>query len=123
MGLKIPGEINFFGSFYVGLSDGITQGYYKSTANQLFSSTFGGTQFAPRAENSWFWLGKLTYKYSPTIKFQYSFNQSVNINQNSQSLQSNLEYVEPSPGYQYEFQNILDNANTFTHKNRYKHLE
>jgi outer membrane receptor protein involved in Fe transport len=30
-----------------------------------------------------------------------------------------LEYVEPSPGYQYEFQYILDNANTFTHNNKY----
>jgi outer membrane receptor protein involved in Fe transport len=121
-GLEIPGEVNFFGNFYTGLSDGITQGYYKPTAKQLFSSTFGGTSFAPRAENSWFWLAKLTYKYSPILKFQYSYNQSVNINQNSQSLQSNLEYVEPSPGYQYEFQNILDNANTFTNQSMYQTL-
>lgn len=120
LGIRIPGEINFFGSFYMGISDGITQGYYKPTAKQLYSSTFGGTRFALRGENSWFWLGKITYKYSPTLKFQYSYNQSVNINQNSQSLQSNLEYIEPSPGYQYEFQNILDNANTFTHQNRYQ---
>src|SRR3989339_1063175 len=119
LGLKIPGSISFFGSFYAGLSDGITQGYYKGKAEQLFSSTFFETRFAPRAENSWFWLGKLSYKYSPTLKFVYSYNQSININQNSQSLQSNLEYVEPSPGYQYEFQNILDGANTFTHNSKY----
>jgi len=119
LGLKIPGEITFFGNFYGGITDGITQGYYKATANQVYSTTFHGNKFAPRAENSWFWLGKLTYKYSPTLKFYYSYNQSVNINQNSQSLQSNLEYVEPSPGYQYAFQNILDNANTFTHNNIY----
>ena len=122
LGLQLPGELTFFTNFYGGISDGITQGYYKPTASQLYSSTFYGTRFAPRAENSWFWLGKLTYKYSPTIKFNYSYNQSVNINQNSQSLQSNLEYVEPSPGYQYEFQNILDNANTFTHRNNYHSL-
>jgi len=119
IGLDIPGEITFFGSFYTGLTDGITQGYYKPTANQLVSSTYGGTKYAPRAENNWFWLAKLTYKVSPTLKFSYSFNRSVNINQNSQSLQSNLEYIEPSPGYQYTFQNILDEANTFTHKNDY----
>ncbi len=119
LGLKIPGDLTFFGSFYMGITDGITQGYNKSTATQLNSSTFYGTKFAPRAENSWFWLFKLTYKFSSTFKVQYSYNQSVNINQNSQSLQSNLEYVEPSPGYQYEFQNILDNANTFTHNNKY----
>ncbi|MDP2303745.1 MAG: TonB-dependent receptor [Ignavibacteria bacterium] len=119
IGIKLPGDFSFFGNFYMGISDGITQGYNKSTATQLYSSTFFGEKYAPRGENSWFWLGKLTYKYSSTMKFQYSFNQSVNINQNSQSLQSNLEYVEPSPGYQYEFQNILDNANTFTHINKY----
>jgi len=117
IGLDIPGEFSFFTTFYSGLSDGITQGYHKPTANQLFSSTFHGTEFAPRTENNWFWLLKFSYRYSPTLKFVYSFNQSVNINQNTQSLQSNLEFVEPSPGYQYTFQNILDNANTFTHNN------
>ncbi|MBN1302362.1 MAG: TonB-dependent receptor [Melioribacteraceae bacterium] len=122
LGLDLPGDISFFGSFYAGLSDGITQGHYKPTAKQLYSSTFYGTRFAPRAENSWFWLGKLTYSISPTMKLVYSYNQSVNINQNSQSLQANLEYVEPSPGYQYDFQNILDNANTFTHNNKYSSL-
>lgn len=122
LGLQIPGELTFFANFYMGITDGITQGYNKATASQLYSSTFHGSKFAPRSENSWFWLFKLTYKLSSTIKLQYSFNQSVNINQNSQSLQSNLEYVEPSPGYQYEYQNILDNANTFTHNNRYNTL-
>ncbi len=119
LGIKIPGEIFLFGSFYMGLSDGITQGYYKPTAKQLFSSTFYGTRFAPRAENNWFWLGKVSYKINPTMKLVYSYSQSVNINQNSQSLQTNLEYVQPSPGYQYRFQKILDNANVFTHNNKY----
>jgi len=122
LGLDIPGEITVFGSFYMGTSDGITQGYYKPTAKQLYSSTFYGTRFAPKAENSWFGLGKISYNISPVMKLVYSFNQSVNINQNSQSLQSNLEYVEPSPGYQYNFQNILDNANVFTHNNKYNSL-
>ncbi|MCF8241757.1 MAG: TonB-dependent receptor [Melioribacteraceae bacterium] len=122
LGIQIPGKLSFFSSFYVGLSDGITQGMYKPTANQLVSSTFYGSRFAPRAENSWFFLGKMTYNISPTMKLVYSYNQSVNINQNSQSLQANLEYVEPSPGYQYTYQNILDNANTFTHNNKYNSL-
>lgn len=122
LGLKIPGEISLFGNFYMGVTDGYTQGYNKATARQVVSSIFNGSRFAPRSENSWFWLGKITYKVSPTFKLQYSFNQSVNINQNSQSLQSNLEYVEPSPGYQYTFQNILDNANTYTHNNIYQTL-
>ncbi len=123
IGLKLPGTVTFFASFYGGFSDGITQGYYKPTAKQLISSTFGGSRFAPKAQNNWFWMGKVTWKPAPTMKIQYSFNQSVNINQNSQSLQSNLEYVEPSPGYQYTFQNILDQANTFTHNNIFNSLK
>ncbi|MBI1931514.1 MAG: TonB-dependent receptor [Ignavibacteriales bacterium] len=122
LGLQIPGRLSFFANFYMGITDGITQGYFKPTAKQLYSSTFYGTRFAPRAENSWFWLGKLTYTISPTMKLDYSFNQSIGINQNSQSLQSNLEYVEPSPGYQYEFQYNLDEANVFTHNNIYNSI-
>jgi outer membrane receptor protein involved in Fe transport len=118
-GVNIPGKLSFFTTFYAGVSDGITQGYYKPVANQLFSSTFHGTEFAPRIDNSWFWLIKFSYLYAPTLQFRYSFNQSVTINQNTQSLQANLEFVEPSPGYQYTFQNILDSANTFTHNNLY----
>lgn len=121
-GVQIPGELIFFGNFYMGITDGITQGMYKATAHQVYSSIFHGSTFAPRAENSWFWLGKLTYKYSPTFKIQYSYNQSLSINQNSQSLQQNLEYVEPSPGYQYTFQDILDSANTYTHNNVYQSI-
>ena len=122
LGLEIPGKLSFFTSFYMGISDGITQGYYKPTADQLYSSTFHGSRFAPRAENSWFWLGKLTYAVTQTMKLSYSLNQSVSINQNSQSLQSNLEYVEPSPGYQYNFQSNLNEAHVFTHNNAYNSL-
>jgi outer membrane receptor protein involved in Fe transport len=121
--IKSPGEITFFGNFYMGLSDGFyinrlkSEGLYTGTeglANQLKSSIFGGTRFAPRQDNNWYWLGKVTWRFNPQMKLSYSFNQSVTINQSSTSLQNNLEYVEPSPGYQYVFQNNLDNAMTYT---------
>lgn len=118
--IKPPGEITLFGSFFMGLSDGffVNNGGYK--ASKVSSSTFGGSRFSPRQDNSWYWLGKATWRFTPTVKLGYSFNQSVSINQNSSSLQTNLEYVEPSPGYQYDFQKILDNANTYT-QNSYFH--
>lgn len=122
LGLELPGKLTFFTSFYMGLSDGITQGYYKPTAGKLNSSIFHGTKFAPRAENNWFGLAKLNYELSSTLKLGYSFNQSVSINQNSQSLQTRLEYVEPSPGYQYEFQDLLENANVFNHLNKFQSI-
>jgi len=36
MGLKLPGEMFFFGNFFAGLTDGITQGYYKGKAKKKF---------------------------------------------------------------------------------------
>ncbi len=120
IGIQIPGDVAFFGNLYAGLSDGFTYALTGKRASQLYSSTFHGTRFAPRGENNWFALGKVTWKPSAVAKLTYSYNQSVTINQNTQSLQTNLEYVEASPGYQYEFQNILDNANTYTHNNLYQ---
>jgi outer membrane receptor protein involved in Fe transport len=113
-GIRLPGTITFFSNLYVGLTDG----FFGKGANQLVSSTFYGSRFAPREENNWFLLAKVTWRPTSLIRLSYSYNHSVAINQNSQSLQTNLEYVEPSPGYQYEFQNILDGANTYTHNNQ-----
>lgn len=114
LGIDWSSNITFFTTLYAGLTDG----YTLKAARQLVSSTFFGSRFAPKQENSWFWLAKATWKPDPLMKFTYSFNHSVSINQNAQSLQTNLEYVEPSPGYQYEFENILDDANTYTHNNK-----
>jgi outer membrane receptor protein involved in Fe transport len=114
LGMKNPGTLTFFSNLYVGLSDDFT----RIRAKQLVSSTFYGSRFAPREDNNWFWLAKLTWHATPLLRISYSYNHSVSINQNSQSLQTNLEYVEPSPGYQYKFQNILDGANTYTHNNQ-----
>ncbi len=114
VGLGDIGTMSFFTNAYAGFTDG----FMGKTAHRLNSSTFYGTRFTPREENNLFFLGKVTWKITPLIRLAYSYTHSVAINQNSQSLQTNLEYVEPSPGFQYEFGNILDNANTYTHNNQ-----
>ncbi len=114
LGVNLPGDFSFFGNLYMLVSDA----YTKTSATQLFSSTFHGTDFAPRQSNNWSGLAKLTWKIDPTHKLMISGNQSVSINQNTQSLQTNLEFVEPGPGYPYDYQNNLDNFNTFTHLNK-----
>lgn len=114
LNIKTPGEITLFGSFFMGLSDGFFINDGGKKANQVYSTTFGGTSFAPRQDNSWYWLGKATWRLDQTMKLNYSYNQSVSINQNSSTLQTNLEYQEPSPGYQYDFEQILDSALTYT---------
>ncbi len=109
------GSVTFFTSLVGTFSDG----YTNKAARQLVSSTFHGSRFAPKQENNWLLLGKLTWRPSSLFRVNFSYSHSVAINQNSQSLQTNLEYVEPSPGYQYEYGNILDDANTYTHDNQF----
>ncbi|MFZ5515580.1 MAG: TonB-dependent receptor [Candidatus Zhuqueibacterota bacterium] len=113
LGLKIPGSLYFFTNAYMYISDDFT----KVTADQLYSSTFHGETFAPRQMNNWSGMAKITWRIDPSHKLIASYNQSVTINQNTQSLQTNLEYVPPGPGYPYEYEKNLDNFNTFTHLN------
>jgi outer membrane receptor protein involved in Fe transport len=113
LGIHPPGNFSIFTNLYALLSDNFT----KYSAEQLYASTFYGTRFAPRQENDYSGLVKLTWRIDPTHKLMFSYNGSAVINQNTQSLQTNLEYVPPGPGYPYEFQENLDNFNTFTHLN------
>ncbi len=113
-GVRVPGTFSIFGNLYALTSDT----YLRTSARQLYSSTFHGKAFAPRQDNNWSGLLKLTWKITPTHKLMISGNQSVSINQNEKSLQTNLEYVEPSPGYPYDFEKNLDNFQTFTHLNK-----
>ncbi len=126
LGLQIPGDITFFGSFAASFTDGQilwAQRYqngqvvtYKiDPPDRLNSSIFFGTRFAPELSNNWYGLGKITYKPTETFKITYSYNANVSINENTQELQTTLEYVDPTPGYQYDFQNILGNADVYTH--------
>ncbi len=122
--LDVPGKIYLFLNFYTYLSDD----YTRATASQLRSSIapkislFGHqltdeTTFSPRQNNVWSALFKLTWKIAPKYTLTYAYNRSLAINQNTQSLQTNLEYVEPNPGFPYDFSKNLDNFNTFTHDN------
>ena len=128
--LKLPGKIYFFGNFYTNLSDG----YYGRTANQLYSSIaptmslFGRkvltpTSLAPRQFNNWSGLFKLTWKMSPTRELIFSYNRSISINQNTQMQQTTLEFVEPGPGFPYDYSMNLDIYNTLTHDNEKTSLQ
>lgn len=124
IGLNLPGNLYFFTNVYSSLSDD----YTRANAPELYSSIaprlnfFGDnllnpTSLAPRQNNNWSFLFKLTWKLNPTNTFTWSYNRSLSINQNTQTLQTNLEYVEPSPGFPYEFSRNLANFNTYSHDN------
>lgn len=125
----LPGSVSFFASFSANITDGYTRWmqdirngqpagtYGARVPTQLTSSIFNGSDWAFRLANSFSWASKLTWKPSPTFKFAYSYNQSVSIDQNTATIKTTLEREEPQPGYQFEYQNILDSANTFTQIN------
>jgi len=118
MGFDLKGTQTFFANIHMFISDS----YTKIAADTLFSSTFNGRDFAPRQENNWSALIKYTWKITPKHKLQFSYNSSVGINQNKQSLQTTLENVIPGPGYPYRYQKNLGNFNTFTALSRQTNL-
>jgi outer membrane receptor protein involved in Fe transport len=126
--LLLPGTVSFFGNFSGNVTDGANRwvevisdgrpvGYRKIPPTHLYSSIFHGSEFTFRQANSFSLSTKMTWKPTATEKLSYSYNQSVVIDQNTATVKTTLEHEEPSPGYQYEFQNILDSANTFTQIN------
>ena len=134
LGVQIPGDVSFFGSVYANLSDGYQRyvenivngqpnGYVQRPVPNLVSSLFPNSSWlAPRADNSWSWHSKLTWKPSSVVKLTYGNSGSININQDTKSVQATLEHVDPNPGFQYEFLNIPDSANTFTQYNMQQSL-
>ncbi|RMI09489.1 MAG: TonB-dependent receptor [Calditrichaeota bacterium] len=124
IGIDIPGKMYFFFNIYAFLSDD----YTRATSPQLHSAIaprlnlfgselFSDSTLAPRQNNNWSLLFKLTWKLNPTNVITYSYNRSLAINQNTQSLQTTLEFVEPNPGFPYDFSKNLANFNTYTHDN------
>ena len=126
----LPGTVSFFGSFSGNVTDGYTRwqqeidntgrptgNYVQRTPTRLASSIFGGTKYTMRLANSYSIASKITWKPSATEKLTYGFNESVSIDQNTGAIKTTLEREEPSPGYQYQFQDILDSAETFTQRN------
>ncbi len=107
----IPGMLNFFGSFSTYFSDEFT----RAPARQLFSSTVGGRRYAPRQDNRWSGMAKLTFRPFVGQKIQASYRRSLNINQNTRMLQVSGNDVVLRPGFQYPFALQPDNANTYTH--------
>jgi outer membrane receptor protein involved in Fe transport len=115
IGLNLPGKFYFFLNFYGNIADD----YTGSTSSQLQSSItpISTTAFSPRQNNNWSGLFKLTWKMTPIHSLVFAYNRSIFVNQNTQSLQTTLEFVEPNPGFPYRFSKNLDNFNSYTHDN------
>ena len=107
-------KLTFFSSANMELTDE----FFKNPANQLHSSMMrkNDSIWAPREDNKWSGTFKLTYNIAPGKKLSISNQSSLNINQNTRSLQVVGNNAIVTPGYQYLFSLNMDNAATYTHK-------
>ncbi|HEX9974710.1 MAG TPA: TonB-dependent receptor [bacterium] len=104
IGLRIPGQLSFFVSGYGNISD-----TYLDHAAKLYPSRSALQTFAPRQENDWHILGKLTWKINPNQKLSVSYDRSLNINQGFFR-----KYVISTRFFPYEFSKNLDHYPTYT---------
>lgn len=120
IGIDIPGNMTFFLTGQVGLTDG----YTKLSANQIRSSIVGSEFFSPRQGNRWNGMLKLTYNIRPGLRVQAAYNRSLTINQNTRMLQITGADTQIRPGFQFAFSNgFLDNANTYTHDSNLSYIK
>lgn len=124
LGTPIPGTNNkmtLFTSATVNLVDGY---FFKEDlfdfepAAQLRSSLFSKNPefWAPRQGNSFTNTIKLAYKLAPGTKISLTNQHSLNINQNTRTLQIVGFDAILTPGFQYNRALNLDNATTYSHQ-------
>lgn len=125
-------KLKFFTAFQTTLSDN----YFGPTANQLESSILrsnlsstnsdflntsfvnplnNGTFWAPRQRNSWSHTIKLSYEIKKGTRVSLTNQHSLNINQNTRTLQIVGFDAILAPGFQFRRSLNLDNASTYTH--------
>ena len=125
LGFDLPGSFSIFLNGYGKMYDSNLP-----TSNQLYPHRYWSipgmdndsqdellSALAPRENNDWHALYKLTWRMSPKKKLSVSYDMSLNINQG---------YFMPrafsSTYYPYTYQEILDNYNTITRETRLVNL-
>ena len=116
IGLKVPGDFYFFFNGNMNLSD-----TYLGHSRRLYSSSFGKTKFAPKEDNRYFSVFKLTWK-GTSFKSSLTLGKSVVINQDKSILLTRMNLPSYSYGPPYEYSQILNNYNTFTHESNFQIL-
>ena len=116
VGFPVPGtkkKLTLYNDATLNLSDD----YFPNVANQLKSSLFPSNmeRWAPRQSNSWTHTAKMAWKIKSGTKLTLTNQHSLNINQNTRSLQIVGLDALLTPGYQYIRSKDLDRATTYTH--------
>ncbi len=108
--------------YSMALKGAFTDEFYKNPANQVISSLYS-TAWSPYQNNRWSALLKFNYELNPKNRFAFTYLKSLNINQDVNMLRVTGNDASFNPGYQFSFQQQMDNANTFTHDNNLQILQ
>jgi len=119
IGINIPGNLYFFATGQAS----VTNEFMRRTANQVQSSMINSTNWSPRQDNRWSGMLKLTYRISAGKRLEGAYQRSLTVNQNTRMLQIVGDDVQIRPGYQFFFDQDLDNANTYAHDSKLAYLK
>ena len=114
MGIGLPGTLSFF----VTAQANITDQFFGYTADQLESSLYQSNFWAPRMDNRWSGMARLTWRPRSAMRVDAAYQRSSTINQNTRMLQIVGDDVQIRPGFQFFHALNLDNANTYTHDSK-----
>ncbi len=107
--------------FNTALRASFTDEFYRNPANQLQSSVLqekgmNPTRWTPFQDNRWSGFMKFSYDFKKGKILTGTVLRSLSINQDVNMLRIFGNDVPFQPGYQYNFSQQMDNANTFTHE-------
>lgn len=119
LGINIPGDMYFFMAGQMN----ITNEFMRQTAGQVSSSLIDNDFWSPRQDNRWSGMFKLTYRIKPSMRIETAYTRSLTVNQNTRMLQIVGDDVQIRPGYQFFFQEDLNNANTYAHDSKMAYIK
>jgi outer membrane receptor protein involved in Fe transport len=119
IGINIPGKLYFFMAGQANTTNEFT----RKTADKVTTSMINGGFWSPRQDNRWSGMMKLTYRISPGKRIEGAYQRSLTINQNTRMLQIVGDDVQIRPGYQFFFDQDLDNANTYAHDSKLAYVK
>lgn len=115
----LPGKMYFFMTGQAAFSNEFTRVHAEQVRTSLIDDTF----WSPRQDNRWNGMLKLTYNIKPGMRIESAYQRSLTINQNTRMLQIIGNDSQIRPGYQFFFEENMDNANTYAHDSRLAYIK
>ena len=103
--------------YFISLRTNLSDLYLPNAPDDLNSSIYQNNWQSQYWDNRWSSMLKLDHYFNPRMKLMASYVRSSTINQNENMLRITGNDIGFRPGYQYDFRQQPEQANTFTHDN------